>query len=352
MADDCGSGRKRPREEEATPFPIRHVAAPMVGCSDLAFRLLCRRHGADAAFSEMLFADRIISDPEYLRTRLQTCASDRPLIVQLAANDPTTFATAAKLIEPFADAVDLNLGCPLPAAAAGPFGAWLLDRRHWTLVSAMVSAAATAVAVPIWCKIRLLPDISETIELCQLLEAAGCSLVTVHARPRPADPRACTRDRTTAADLEAVRAIALGVRIPVLSNGNTQRHPDVARNLKRTGAAGVACAEGLLRNPRLFEPAACTAGGQLGPPELGAVILEYLQLAAAHPPPDISWVRSHIMWMLGGEGKRQRCHFRQECLGPFSSTQLLCAIQAAETIGEFQDLVQATGLVPAALVAP
>jgi hypothetical protein len=81
-------------------------------------------------------------------------------------------------------------------------------------------------------------------------------------------------------------------------------------------------------------------------------MLEYLQLAAAHPPPEISWVRSHLMWMLGGEGKRHRCRFRQECLGPFSSTQLLCAIQEAETIEHFQDLVRATLLAPAAPDAP
>jgi tRNA-dihydrouridine synthase 1 len=321
----------------------------MVGCSDLAFRQLCRRHGADAAFSEMLFADRIISDPEHLRTRLQTCAADRPLIVQLAANDPTIFAAAAKLVAPFADAVDLNLGCPLPAAAAGPFGAWLLDRRHWPLVGAMVSAADSAVPVPIWCKVRLLPDISETIELCQFLEASGCSLITVHARHRPADPRACTRDRTTAADLDAVRAIVSAVCIPILSNGNTQRPCDVDRNINRTGAAGVACAEGLLRNPRLFEPASCPDSGHLGPRELGNVAMEYLELAVVYPPPEMSWVRSHLMWMLGREGKGHRCRFRQECLGPFSSAQLLCAIQEAETIREFQDLIQAALLAPAAV---
>eukprot|EP00965_Chrysotila_dentata_P037007 1231666-Pleurochrysis_carterae.AAC.3 len=65
------------------PFDVRYVVAPMVGASDLAFRLLCRRHGATAAYTEMLFSSRIIKDPEYLRCKLQTCEEDRPLIVQI-----------------------------------------------------------------------------------------------------------------------------------------------------------------------------------------------------------------------------------------------------------------------------
>ena len=52
-------------------FPYGIVAAPMVGASDLAFRLLCRRHGVQLCYSEMLHSDRV-ADPEkgddYLHT--------------------------------------------------------------------------------------------------------------------------------------------------------------------------------------------------------------------------------------------------------------------------------------------
>eukprot|EP00967_Tisochrysis_lutea_P066609 scaffold86846_cov32-Tisochrysis_lutea.AAC.1 len=326
-------------------FPIRHVAAPMVGGSDLAFRLLCRRYGVDVAFTEMLFAERIVHDEGYLRSRLQTCSADRPLVVQLAANDPDTFVAAARLVAPMADAVDLNLGCPLPAAAAAPFGAWLLDRRHWSRLGSMISAATKTVALPIWCKIRMLPELNDTIDLCRMLESHGCSVITVHARQRPADPRASTRDSVVAADLDAVRAIVRALAIPVISNGNTQRYSDVAKNLLRTGAVGVACAEGLLRNPALFAQEMSGLDGSLERRELGRLVIEYLRLAKKYPPPDVSWIRGHVMWMLGKEGKGHRCRFPEEYLGPFTSAQLLCAIQMAETISDFEALIRATLLV-------
>lgn len=37
---------------------------------------------------------------------------DRPLVVQFAARNGKEFADAAELVAPFADAVDLNCGCP------------------------------------------------------------------------------------------------------------------------------------------------------------------------------------------------------------------------------------------------
>ena len=45
----------------------------MVGASDLAFRLLCRKYGADLVYTEMLDSSQFASDEEYRYWRSVPC---------------------------------------------------------------------------------------------------------------------------------------------------------------------------------------------------------------------------------------------------------------------------------------
>jgi hypothetical protein len=67
------------------PVTFRHrlCVAPMIGVSDLAFRVATRRWGADCAWTEMFYSDRIVSDPGYMERVLESSPEDRPLVVQV-----------------------------------------------------------------------------------------------------------------------------------------------------------------------------------------------------------------------------------------------------------------------------
>jgi len=80
-----------------------------VGGSELAFRLLCRRHGADLCYTPMMYSGRFAADAAYRAAELQTCAADAPLVAHFCGNHPATLLAAAKLAEPHCVAVDLNL---------------------------------------------------------------------------------------------------------------------------------------------------------------------------------------------------------------------------------------------------
>lgn len=235
-------------EPKHVSFKHRWVVSPMVGASDLPWRLLCRKYGADLCYTPMFYSERFVKDASYRESCFITCMKDRPLVVQFCANDPALFEAAGKLVQDKCDAVDLNLGCPQREARSQRYGSYLLDKEDRALVVNIVRTAASSLRVPVFCKIRLLPTLEETIELALQLQHAGCSLLCVHGRTRGSP----SFRRAGPADLQAVAAIKSRLRIPVLSNGNVAEPQDAVNNLHFTGCDGVMVAESILHNPTLF----------------------------------------------------------------------------------------------------
>jgi len=253
LTNDALISRKRPIK---LAFPVQYILAPMVGASELAFRLLCRRYGAQLAYTPMMSAGKFATDEAYRTAEFQTCPADRPLVCHFSANHPTEFAKAVQVAAPFCDAIDLNLGCPQRTAYVGHFGSYLLSPEDRQLVLQIIKAGSEASDRPIFCKIRLLDTLDDTIQLCRQLRDAGASLIAIHARYRATWERKGPGARDGPALLDQVTAIkeALEDSIPIIANGNVITFSDVERNLKMTKADGIMSAEGILDNPALFLP--------------------------------------------------------------------------------------------------
>ncbi|XP_078442465.1 FMN-linked oxidoreductases superfamily protein [Wolffia australiana] len=285
------------------------VVAPMVDNSELPFRMLCRKYGATAAYTPMLHSRLFSENEKYRRTEFTTCKEDRPLFVQFCANDPDTLLEAARFVEPYCDYVDINFGCPQRIAKRGNYGAFLMD--NLPLVKALVEKLSADLRVPVSCKIRIFPQLEDTIAYAKMLEEAGCSLLAVHGRTR--DEKDGKKIR---ANWAAIRAVKNSLKIPVLANGNIRHVEDAIDCLAETGADGVLSAEALLENPALFsgyrtgEWVLSSDQATVGELDQADLVDEYLKLCAQYPVP-LRMVRSHVHKMLG-EWFRQNPSVREE----------------------------------------
>ena len=267
--EDAPSSKKQgagpsPQRKKSLP-PHRYILAPMVGGSELAFRLLCRRYATPEllCYTPMMDSGRFVVDAKYRQEIFQTSPADRPLVAHFSGNKPDEMLAAAKLVEKSVDAVDLNLGCPQRIAHSGHFGSFLLDEEDRPLVCSIVRALAGGLSVPVFVKIRILSTREETIRLVTQLRDAGAALVAIHARHRVnLVGRSGPGARDGPALLDEVTAVRQAVQgLPIIANGNVTCWDDVVANLEQTAADGVMSAEGLLDDPTLFLPTRQLAGG-------------------------------------------------------------------------------------------
>lgn len=212
-------------------------------------------------------------------------AIDRPLIVQFCANKAEELLEAARHVEPYCDAVDLNLGCPQGIARSGRYGAFL--QEDWATIYRLINRLHNELSIPVTAKMRILETKERTLEYAKMILSAGASIITVHGRRREQKGH-----NMGTADWSYIRYLRdnLPPDTVIFANGNILSPLDLKPCLEATGADAVMSAEGNLSDPTIFAtpPAGETSReywrdrGGTGGYRIDGVIRRYMDIIYLH----------------------------------------------------------------------
>jgi tRNA-dihydrouridine synthase B len=182
---------------------------------------------------------------------LQIHPSERdfgPVSIQLFGQDPEVMrSAAARVAEAGADAIDLNMGCPVPKVCKTGAGAALLSDPDRAV--AVARAARQASGLPVTVKLRSGRRVGETsgFDLAHRLVAeAGVAAIAFH-------PRSAAVHHKGVPDYELAARLVASLDAPVILTGGLNEPQGIRDAFEYTGAAAVMLARGSLGNPWLFQ---------------------------------------------------------------------------------------------------
>lgn len=197
------------------------LLAPMEDVTDPAFRLMCKKFGADMVYTEFVSSDALIRAVSKTAQKLSISDEERPVAIQIYGKDTETMVEAAKIVEEAQpDILDINFGCPVKRVAGKGAGAGMLQNIPKMLE--ITRAVADAVKIPVTVKTRLGWDANNKIivDLAEQLQDCGIAALTIHGRTR-------AQMYTGEADWTLIGEVKNNPRmhIPIIGNGDVTTPP-------------------------------------------------------------------------------------------------------------------------------
>lgn len=265
-------------------IPNRFVLAPLAGINCTAFRMLCKENGAGLIYTQMIDADLIRRKSlEEVQQFLNIKDQERPVTVQLIGSMETILVEALKAVEPFADIIDLNVGCIEQDYLLKGCGAALL--QNLPKLEHILRAMVKATEKPVTAKIRIGWDNQHIngATVAQLIDKTGAAGLCVHGR---------TADQGYAGKVNwtIIKQIKEKTHLPVIANGDVTSYHEGLSFLRKTGCDFVMIGREAQHCPWVF---------QEQPVDIKQQILRFIDLYEQYEnrqePVEVA---DHVYWML------------------------------------------------------
>ncbi len=222
------------------------VLAPLAGYTDLPFRSVVKKFGADITISEMISSNALVYKSEKTRKMIEKASNEEPYFVQIAGNKPELVRDAVEILNDIdgIDGIDLNCGCPAPKVFNHGSGSNLLGdlKKLEEILSTVKKYNKKRYTTA---KVRIGVNEKIPVDIAKAVEACGVDYIAVHGRTRAGKYKAPV-------DYEAIKAIKEAVTIPVIANGDITDYEKAQKVLKHTGANGVMIGRAAVGKPWIF----------------------------------------------------------------------------------------------------
>lgn len=218
--------------------------APMAGITDYVLRSLVRKYSKNALLTtEMISSEFLAQVKGGDITKRDTDHS--PISYQISGHKPHLMRAAAEYLTPFADMIDINMGCPVNKVVKGQDGCSLM--RNPSLAADLVKAVKDGTDKPVSVKFRLGYTLDELnfVKFGEQMQEAGAEFITIHGRTR-------SQMYSGVADWKSIRKLKENVDIPVFANGDILTVDDAIRCIEESGADGVAVGRASMGDPTLI----------------------------------------------------------------------------------------------------
>lgn len=234
-------------------FPDKPLfLAPMEDVTDPAFRLLCKRYGADMLYTEFVSSEALIRNVNRTQQKLTIYLEERPIAIQIYGHDPDSMVEAAKIAEQAKpDLIDINFGCPVKKVAGKGdgkcAGAGLL--RDIPRMLKITTNVVKGVKIPVTVKTRLGWDDDSKIivSLAEQLQDCGIQALTIHGRTR-------SQMYKGNADWELIGQVKNNprIKIPIIGNGDVTTPERALECFNQYGVDAVMIGRGSIGRPWFF----------------------------------------------------------------------------------------------------
>ena len=208
-------------------FKSKVFLAPMAGFTDPAFRLICKENGAGLVVTELTSAHSIVAKKDEIKEFIQFSKKEKPISIQLFGSDLRLLKKAVKVVEPYFDIIDYNMGCPSPHITNQMAGAALLQEPK--LTRKIFKTLVNSTKKPITLKIRSgKTKPNKYLEIAKIAEEEGIQMIALH-------PRTVKQGYSGEADWLLIKKLKESIKIPVIGNGDIRTPEDAKRMFEETG---------------------------------------------------------------------------------------------------------------------